>query len=106
MQVLGARLTREHDELLRADTLGVHVDDDLEAGLLELGKAEVRHLDVALLGRGEHDAGGGERRGCARLGMLDLGAGQHVGTERIGCAACSCRSGRGRRIGYRFGPAA
>ena len=33
--MLGAGLTREEHELLRADALRVHVDDELEADLVE-----------------------------------------------------------------------
>ncbi len=40
----------EEDELLRADALGVHVDDDLQADLLEPAEAEVGDLDSGALG--------------------------------------------------------
>ena len=60
--MLRARLAREHDELLRADPLGVHVDDDLQAPALELAEAEVGHLDRLLLGRRQHDPGLGQHR--------------------------------------------
>ena len=81
MQVLRARLPGEQHELFRADARGVHVDHHLEPGLLELGEAEVRHLDLALLGRGEDDAGLRERRGRACLCLLDLGPRQHARGE-------------------------
>ena len=90
--MLGARLAGKQHELLRADAVGVHVDDDLEPGLLELGEAEVGDLDLALLGRGEDDAGLRERRGRARLRLLDLGLRQHVGPRpwRSGPATSAC----------------
>ena len=49
VQVLGAVLVREEHELLRADALGVHERDELEAVVLEVGEAEVCDLDPAPL---------------------------------------------------------
>ena len=53
--MLGAHLAGEHDELLRADAVGVHVDDDLEAVPLEVAEAEVGDLDRLALGRRQDD---------------------------------------------------
>ncbi len=51
MQVLGAVLMREEDELLRADALGIDVGHELEPVVLEVGEAEVGDLDPPPLGR-------------------------------------------------------
>src|SRR6476469_10782734 len=51
MPVLRARLAGEEDELLRAHAVGVDVDDELEADLVEAAEAEVRDLDLLPLGR-------------------------------------------------------
>ncbi len=55
MPVLGAHLSREHHELLRADAIGVHVDDDLEALAFQVAEPEVGDLDRVTLGGREHD---------------------------------------------------
>src|SRR2546421_10512830 len=70
MPVLGATLVREQHELLRADAIGVHVDDELEAHVLEPAQTEVRDLDLFALVRREHDAGLVEHGRCplARFG--------------------------------------
>ena len=62
---------REEDELLRADALRVHVDDDLQPRLLEPAETEVGHLDRSAFGGGEDDPGVGEhrRRPLPRLGV-------------------------------------
>ena len=78
MQVLGTVLMREEDELLRADSLGVDVGDELEPVVLEIGEAEVGDLDRAPLGLGEDDPRVGECGGGTRLRVLELGAGQHA----------------------------
>ncbi len=61
--MLRARLPWEEHELLRADTVGVHVDDDLEPEVLETPEAEVGDLDRVAFGRCEHDARLREHRG-------------------------------------------
>ena len=66
------------DELLRADAVGVDVDHHEEPGLLELGKAEVRHLDPAPLGGGQNDACVRERRSGAAPRLFKFGLGQHL----------------------------
>ena len=69
MAVLGADLPGEEDELLRADPVGVDVDDDLQADLLEPAEAEVGDLDRGPLGGSQDDPGALEvrRRALARL---------------------------------------
>ena len=77
MPVLRTDLAREHRDLLRGDPLRVHVDDDLQAGLLQLRQAEVGNLDRGALGIRQHDSRLGEylRRSLARLG--EFLSGQH-----------------------------
>src|SRR4051812_34157317 len=60
MAVLRAQLAGEEHELLRADAFGVHVDDELEAGLLEPPEPEVGDLDLLPLRRRQDDARLGE----------------------------------------------
>src|SRR5207248_5788907 len=71
MAMLGARLSREEHELLRAHAFRVHVDDELQPDLLELPEPEVCNLQLFALGRREHDARVREhlRRFLARLGV-------------------------------------
>src|SRR5262249_40134831 len=52
----------EEHELLRADALGVDVDDELEADVPETRKPEVGDLDRRSLGRREDDPGLRQRR--------------------------------------------
>ena len=75
--------------------------------MVEVGEAEVRHLDLALLGSGEDDPGLRERRGRACLCLLDLGPRQHArgeGYEGSGRVAsdwkfvAACSGGRYLRI--------
>ena len=85
--MLGTRLTGEHHELLCADTLGIHVDDDLEPDFLEARQAEVRDLDrLALLFR-QRDARGGESHGSPVARSVDLVSRQHP-SERTPIDAC------------------
>src|SRR6266480_4941657 len=71
MPVLRTALVREQHELLRADAIRVHVDDDLQADLAETAQTEVSDLDLLALTRRQHDAGRVEhgRRPLARLGI-------------------------------------
>ena len=64
--VLGAELAREEHELLRADAVGVDVDDDLQADLLEPAEAEVGDLDRGPLGGRQDDAGVARAYAAAR----------------------------------------
>ena len=70
--MLRARLSWEEHELLRAHTVGVHVDDDLQPELLEAPEPEVGDLDRVAFGRRQHDARLSEHRGralpCLRVG--------------------------------------
>ena len=77
MSVLGARLAREEHELLGADTVGVHVDDQLEPDLVEPREAEVRDLEVTTLLLGQDDAALGERRGRTRPRCTELVLREH-----------------------------
>src|SRR5919106_3833077 len=77
MAMLGARLSGEEDELLRADPLGVHVGHEHEPRLLEVGEPEVGDLDRLPLLRVEHDAGLLEDDGGAGPGLLHLRLGEH-----------------------------
>ena len=72
MAVLGAGLAREEHELLRADAVGVRVDDHLEPELLEPGEPEVGDLDSVALLRCQHDPRGVEGLGGAPSGGVDL----------------------------------
>ena len=81
--VLGAPLVREQDEFLRAHSIGVHVDDDLQSDLVEPAQPEVRDLDVPALIRRQHNAGLDEhgRRPLARLRI------SHCVPSRLVCPA-------------------
>ena len=81
--MLGAGLVREEDQLLGADTLGVDVDDELEADLLELAQAEVGDLDRGDLAGRQGDPGGGQRRSGLLASVLDLALRQHARWTRI-----------------------
>ena len=92
MAVLGARLVREEHELLGADALRVHVDDDLQPDLVEASQPEVGHLDRLALGGREDDARLGEHRGgpLARLGARHSETGRPFVADS--CSASSVRA--------------
>jgi hypothetical protein len=92
MAVLGAHLSREEDELLRAHALGVHVDDELKADLDESAEPEVRDLDLLLLCRRQDDARVREhrRRAGPGLGFRHSATGALVAADV--CSASSARA--------------
>ena len=49
MTMLGARLAGREHELLRAVAVGVHVDEELEADLVQAPEPEVRDFDRRVL---------------------------------------------------------
>ncbi len=57
MPVLGTRLMREEDQFLRADSIRVHINNDLQSRLLELAQAEIRYFDIPGFIRPQHDPG-------------------------------------------------
>src|SRR5437667_7203172 len=92
MPVLRAGLARQEHELLRADTLGVDVDDELQPDLVEPAEAEVGDLDLLALGVCENDPRLGEhrRRRLARLRFGQSRTASPVSAER--CSASSARA--------------
>jgi len=75
--MLGAGLTREHDQLLRANPLGIDVDDDLQPDLVEPRQTEIGDLDRLALDRREDDAGCRENPRSPVAGHIDLASSQH-----------------------------
>ncbi len=86
MAMLGARLARIEDELLRAVAVGVDVGEQHQAGLTQPGQAEVSHLDRVAFGGRQPDPGGVQLLGGIGLGFPLLVARDHVvapgGTRR------------------------
>ena len=80
--MLGARLAREEHELLGADAVRVHVDDELEPDLVEARQTEVGDFDRLALGRVQHDAGFGKRCRGSLPGRAELLLRQHVSHRR------------------------
>ena len=65
--VLGAGLPGEEDQLFGAIPGRIHVDDQLESGAPQVAQPEIRDLDPAALGRGQHGARPPQHGGRAAL---------------------------------------
>ncbi len=89
--MLGADLPGEEDELLGAHALGVHVDHELQADLLETAETEVGHLDAGAFGRRQDDAGTRQER---RGSLAGLGVGHSVTGVPLVADSCSASSVR------------
>ena len=89
--MLRAQLAGEEDELLRADAVGVHVDDDLKADLLEPAEPEVGHLDRVTLVRRQDDARVREQLGRAQARLC---VGHSVTGAFVDADSCSASSAR------------
>src|SRR4029079_3599629 len=105
MSMFRAPLVREHDELLCAHAVGIHVDADLQADFLESVETEVRNLDALTLARRQDDSGLVEH-GRRTLARLAFGHGVILGSARATVSPICLRRARhedlARNLGVRF----
>jgi len=78
MAMLRARLVREQNDFFRAEALGVDVDDDLCADILQDVAGEVDDFDAFPFLWRQLQSRGFECRRSALTRLLDLHPGQHV----------------------------